>query len=87
FMSIGDAVTGLLRNMIFKRRTKSWWGNFAMAITITPIGFAILGTTGAVAALICSFVEHYEFGVIDDNITVPLTALVLLIFLTPIFAF
>jgi len=87
FMSIGDAVTGLLRNMMFKRRTKSWWGNFAMAITITPIGFAILGIAGAIAALICSFVEHYEFGMIDDNITVPLTALVLLILLTPIFTF
>ena len=87
FMSIGDAVTGLLRNMMFKRRTKSWWGNFAMAITITPIGFTILGIAGAVAALICSFVEHYEFGMIDDNITVPLTALVLLILLTPILTF
>ncbi|RLI45516.1 dolichol kinase [Candidatus Bathyarchaeota archaeon] len=87
FMSIGDAVTGLLRNAMFKRRTKSWWGNLAMAITTIPIGATILGIPGAIAALICSFVEHYEFGVIDDNITVPLTALLLLIALTHVFNF
>jgi len=87
FMSIGDAVTGLLRNAMFRRRTKSWWGNLAMALTTTPIGAAILGIPGAITALICSFVEHYEFGVIDDNITVPLTALLLLVALTHVFNF
>jgi len=85
FMSVGDAATGLLRNAMFRRRTKSWWGNLAMAVTTIPIGAAILGIPGAIAALICSFVEHYEFGVIDDNITVPLTALALLAVLSPIF--
>ena len=84
FMSIGDAVTGLLRNAMFRRRTKSWWGNLAMALTTTPIGVAILGIPGAIAALTCSFVEHYEFGIIDDNITVPLTALLVLFTLTQI---
>jgi len=87
FMSIGDAVTGLLRNAMFKRRTKSWWGNLAMALTTIPIGAAILGIPGAITASICSFVEHYEFGVIDDNITVPLTALLLLVALTHVFNF
>lgn len=82
FMSIGDAVTGLVRNAIFGRRTKSWWGNLAMAVTTTPIGAAILGVPGAAAALVSSLIEHYEFGMIDDNITVPLTALLLLIILT-----
>ncbi|MCS7129417.1 MAG: dolichol kinase, partial [Candidatus Caldarchaeum sp.] len=31
FMSVGDGVTGLVRNAIYGRRTKSWWGNLAMA--------------------------------------------------------
>jgi len=87
FMSIGDAVTGLLRNAMFRRRTKSWWGNLAMALTTIPIGAAILGIPGAIAALICSFIEHYEFRIIDDNITVPITALVVLFALTYIFNF
>lgn len=82
FMSIGDAVTGLVRNMMFRRRTKSWWGNLAMAITTIPLGAAILGIPGSLAALASSIIEHYEFGVIDDNITVPLTALLLLIIST-----
>lgn len=82
FMSVGDAVTGLVRNAMFRRRTKSWWGNLAMALTTTPIGMMILGIPGAAAALASSLIEHYEFGIIDDNITVPLIALLLLIILS-----
>ncbi len=84
FMSIGDAVTGLVRNALFKRRTKSWWGNLAMAATTMPLGYWIFGAAGALIALVCSLIEHYEFGVIDDNITVPLTALLLLFALKPL---
>ena len=32
FMSVGDAVTGIVRNFLYGKRTKSWWGNLAMAL-------------------------------------------------------
>ena len=71
FMSFGDAVTGIVRNAIFKRRTKSWWGNLAMLAVCAPIGM-ILGFKGVLAGVVVSFVEHFEYKWINDNLTVPL---------------
>jgi len=31
FMAVGDSATGVVRNLLFKRRTKHWAGNIAMA--------------------------------------------------------
>ena len=81
FMAFGDAVTGITRNYMFRHRTKSWWGNFAMALFCVPFGYLIFGVAGAIAGLIASVVEHFEYGKLDDNITVPLSsALILLVF-------
>ncbi len=77
FMALGDAVTGLVRNAMFKRRTKSWWGNLAMAIVNIIIGLK-LALPGVVAGLFSSIIEHFEFGPIDDNITVPISAFLIL---------
>lgn len=77
FMAFGDAVTGLIRNAMFKRRTKSWWGNLAMAIVDTIIGLR-LALPGVIAGLFSSVIEHFEFGPIDDNITVPASAFLIL---------
>lgn len=77
FMALGDAITGLVRNAMFKRRTKSWWGNLAMAIVNTIIGMR-LALPGVVAGLLSSIIEHFEFGPIDDNITVPISAFLIL---------
>ena len=79
FMSVGDAITGIVRNIIYKRRTKSWWGNLAMATFSIPLGAAFLGLAGAIAGAIASFIEHFESNPIDDNITVPLSAFLILI--------
>ncbi|MHA1754990.1 MAG: hypothetical protein ACTSYR_05695, partial [Candidatus Odinarchaeia archaeon] len=38
FMALGDAVTGFVRNAIFKKRTKSWFGNLAMALVCMSLG-------------------------------------------------
>ncbi|RLI21835.1 dolichol kinase [Candidatus Bathyarchaeota archaeon] len=84
FMSIGDAVTGIVRNMLYKRRTKSWWGNLTMALFSIPIG-AILGFSGIIAGAFASFIEHFEFNPIDDNITVPAMSFLILL-LTKVFA-
>lgn len=73
FMAVGDGVTGIVRNMLFKRRTKSWWGNLAMLTVTLPIG-AVFGYAGIIASIICSVIEHFEWRFIDDNVTVPLTA-------------
>ena len=84
FMAFGDAATGFMRNMLFQRRTKSWWGNLAMAIVTIPIGTWVFGAAGAGIAALCSLIEHYEFGMLDDNITVPLAALMILLILNPV---
>jgi len=78
FMALGDAATGLVRNMMFRKRTKSWWGNLAMAIVNIIIGLK-LSLPGVVAGLFSSIIEHFEFGFVDDNITVPLSAFLILI--------
>jgi dolichol kinase len=79
FMSVGDAMTGIVRNTLYKRRTKSWWGNLAMAAFSVPVGAAVLGVAGALAGTISSIVEHFESNPIDDNITVSLSAFLILI--------
>ncbi len=76
FMSIGDGVTGIVRNLIYKKRTKSWYGNFAMMAVISPIGYAFAGLGGLVAGVVASLIEKLE-GV-DDNITIPLATVVVL---------
>lgn len=73
FMAFGDAVTGLVRNIMYGRRTKSWYGNLAMLAVTVPVGTAVIGLPGAVAGVVASIIEHFEIpGIIDDNITVPL---------------
>lgn len=79
FMSFGDAVTGVVRNMLYKRRTKAWAGNAAMAALCVPIGYACAGLWGAIAGVASSIIEHFELNPLDDNITVPLVTLVILV--------
>jgi phytol kinase len=78
FMSVGDAVTGIVRNLLYKKRTKSWWGNLAMALFSTFVG-TMLGFAGIFAGAAASVIEHYEFHPIDDNVTVPLFSFLILI--------
>lgn len=81
FMSIGDAVTGFTRNLIYKRRTKAWVGNLAMGIVTIPMG-SIAGIAGIIAAIFCSFIEHFEFKYIDDNVTIPISSFLILLAFT-----
>jgi phytol kinase len=57
FMSVGDAVTGVVRNYIYKKRTKSWWGNLAMAAFSITVG-TTLGQAGMIAGAVASFIER-----------------------------
>jgi len=75
FMSFGDAVTGFTRNLLFKRRTKSWWGNIAMFAVCAPLAYLLIGAFGIPLAAAASIIEHYEFNPVDDNILISLVSL------------
>jgi len=79
FIAFGDSVTGVVRNKLFGRRTKSWWGNLAMLPVTVCLGFAYAGLAGLVAGVIAAFVEHYEFPPLDDNILVALASMLVLL--------
>ncbi len=70
FIAFGDAVTGVVRNSLFARRTKHWIGNAAMALVTVPLGFMLAGLIGAIAGLVASIVERFEIPPIDDNVLI-----------------
>lgn len=78
FMAFGDAATGLIRNYLFKKRTKHWIGNIAMYLVSAPIAIYYLGWIGILVALVASIAEHFEYKWIDDNVLVPTSAFITL---------
>ncbi len=78
FMAMGDAVTGVIRNLMFKRRTKHWIGNIFMAMVTVPLGYIYGGIPGAVAGVVAAFIERYEFPPIDDNVLITLSSILVL---------
>lgn len=83
FISIGDAVTGLIRNGLYGRRTKSWYGNIGMFATTVPIGLYYAGIPGLLAAIASSIIEHFEIPpFFDDNVLITLTSSIIIIFST-----
>jgi dolichol kinase len=82
FMSFGDGITGIVRNLLYGKRTKSWWGNLAMFAVCAPMAFAVFSYAGLISAALASIVEKFEFGLIDDNITIPLVSFISLLLFT-----
>ena len=87
FMAFGDGVTGVVRNAMFKRRTKSPVGNLFMLAVCIPAGFLLAGQAalpipwwGLIAGVVASIIERFELGPIDDNtlITVASSAVLLI---------
>ncbi|MEZ0394139.1 MAG: dolichol kinase [Desulfurococcaceae archaeon] len=78
FISFGDAVTGLVRNALFGRRTKHWIGNVAMAAVAIPVGLHFAGLPGAVAGAISSAIELLEAKPVDDNVLIAAASSVVL---------
>ncbi|TCT23907.1 hypothetical protein [Thiobaca trueperi] len=87
YMAFGDGVTGIARNLFIRKRSKSPIGNVFMLLVCAPMGWIIGGMAnpaipvwGLLSALVATVVERYEFGPIDDNvlITVSATAVLLL---------
>lgn len=86
FMAFGDGVTGVARNAVFKRRTKSWVGNVFMVAVCIPLGYWLGGAAtppipgwGVLAGVVASYIERYELGPIDDNILITVVATVILL--------
>jgi len=69
YMSFGDGVTGIIRNYVYKRRVKGFWGSVGMAIVCVPLGYYFFGIYGAISGVIATLVEIAPF--LDDNIGVP----------------
>ncbi|MBT60195.1 MAG: hypothetical protein CMA63_01410 [Euryarchaeota archaeon] len=86
YMAFGDGVTGIIRNKMFAKRTKSAWGNLGMACVCLPLGWFVGATLspamawwGLASGAVASFVERYEFGPIDDNVLIVVASSVVLL--------
>ena len=86
FMAFGDGVTGVVRNAVVRKRSKSPIGNVFMFLVSAPLGWFAAGAGdpsipvwGLIAATVATFVERYEFGPIDDNILITVAATVVLL--------
>ena len=75
FMSFGDGVSGIVRNLKYKKRIKAWEGSLAMFIVCALIG-SKMGLVGILAGFFATLVEKTE--IIDDNISVPIISFLIL---------
>ena len=86
FMAFGDGITGIVRNAMFKKRTKHPLGNLYMFGICAPLGFIFAQLSSisgmiiwaVMAAVVASIVERYEFGPIDDNILITISSSIII---------
>lgn len=86
FIAFGDGITGIIRNLAFHERRKHPIGNIYMAGFSIPIGYFFgsmssidgIALWAVIAAIVASIFERYEFGPIDDNILITLSATLIL---------
>ncbi len=76
FMSFGDGITGIIRNYIYKRRVKGFWGSIGMLIFCTIAGYLVFSIPGLIAGIVATAVE--VFPLIDDNLTIPFSSFLVL---------
>ena len=81
YMAFGDGVTGIVRNAFIRKRSKSPIGNVFMLLVCAPMGWIIGGLAdpsipvwGLLSAIVATVIERYEFGPIDDNILITVSA-------------
>jgi dolichol kinase len=81
YMAFGDGVTGIARNLLIRRRSKSPIGSLFMLIVCAPMGWIIGGLAqpaipewGLISAIVATWVERYEIGPIDDNVLITVAA-------------
>ena len=83
FMSFGDGITGIIRNIALKKRTKHFIGNIYMALLCIPLGYLLglyggIPIGGIIAAFVASITERYEIGSLDDNILITISSSIVL---------
>ncbi len=86
YMAFGDGVTGIVRNAVIRKRSKSPIGNLFMLLVCAPMGWSIGGLAypaipawGLLSALVATLIERYEIGPIDDNILITVSASMVLL--------
>ncbi len=77
YMSLGDGVTGITRALTTGKQSKTWTGTLAFLATCTPIGYAALGPAGALSGVAAALAERTTK--VDDNLTVPLAAIAVIV--------
>ncbi len=87
YMAFGDGVTGIVRNAVIRKRSKHPIGNVFMLLICAPLGWFIGGQAdpaipvwGLFSAIVATVFERYEFGLIDDNILITVSASAVLLF-------
>jgi len=83
FMSFGDGVSGIVRNLKYKKRSKAWEGSLAMLVCCVIIGGLKIGLIGIIAAILATVVEKAvpaDSDILDDNILIPLVSFLILFF-------
>jgi phytol kinase len=86
FLAWGDGLTGIVRNFVYKKRTKGVWGNLAMlsvCIVLSLILDGRVGHAGLIGAVFASVIEKFEK--VDDNISIPFGSAVLMTALRMLF--
>jgi phytol kinase len=81
YMAFGDGITGVVRNALIRKRSKSPVGNVFMLLLCAPMGWYIGGLAepaiplwGLLSAVVATVIERYEIGPIDDNILITVSA-------------
>jgi phytol kinase len=85
-MAFGDGVTGIARNLVARRRSKSPIGSLFMLLVCVPTGWLVgrhasppIPEWGVISAVVATVVERYELGPIDDNILITVSAAAVLL--------
>lgn len=77
FLSVGDAIAGEVRNILYESKNKSIVGNIVMMVFNCIVGYLFFGFIGFVAGFFSALVEKFE--IIDDDISVPLVSTIIII--------
>lgn len=89
YMAWGDAVTGLIRGIVYKREVKGNWGSVGMLVVCLLVaGLFSPYWIAAIGALLATLAERFtppSHGLYDDNYTTVLASLVGMIALVEIF--
>lgn len=79
FLAWGDGLTGIVRNVVYKKRNKGIWGNVVMLLVCLVLSLFMnghVGYAGLIGAVFASIVEKFER--IDDNISIPFGSAILM---------